>query len=210
MIDAKDATLPNCKVGVSRRQGPTGTQKQRREAKGLPALSRPCITSTTLPMRSEILMRIALLVSLFLLMETAPAAAQFDGPGAQGLPTTVQAVRVTTVQAVREASKDDQIVTLRGHILEKVGDEKYAFSDETGQIRIEIDDEVFQQRITPEMEIEIYGEVEDDFLQSPEIDVERLTIVGEKSNGESGQQGGSGQTGRSQTGGRSQNGRSAR
>lgn len=115
-------------------------------------------------------MRTLSIISLFLLFTAAPAIAQFEGPGAQEVPNTVQ--------ALLDNPQDDQTVTLRGNVLEKVGHEKYAFSDETGQIRIEIDNEVFpEQRITPEMTIEIFGEVEKDFLRSPEIDVERLTIV---------------------------------
>lgn len=115
------------------------------------------------------------LLMLFLLsFLAAPASAQFVGPGAQDSPATVQ--------SVLDDPQDDQTVTLRGRILEQVGDEKYAFTDETGQIRVEIDDEVFPRRqITPETEVEIYGEVEDDFLQDPEIDVERLTVVGDGS-----------------------------
>lgn len=119
-------------------------------------------------------MRSLTVVSLFLLLWSAPALAQFDGPGAQQMPNTVQ--------AVLENPQDDQSVTLRGNVLEKVGNEKYAFSDDTGQIRVEIENEVFpEQRITPEMTVEIYGEVEDDFLQNPEIDVEQLTVVSDES-----------------------------
>ena len=106
---------------------------------------------------------------LFLALLATPAWAQFDGPGAQPA--------ASTVQAVLDDPQDDQVVTLRGRILEQVGDEKYAFTDDTGQIRIEIDDVFPRQRITPDMQVEIYGEVEDDFMQDPEIDVERLTVV---------------------------------
>lgn len=98
------------------------------------------------------------------------ASAQFVGPGAAEAPTTVQ--------AVLDNPQDDQTVTLRGVLLEKLSHEKYAFSDDSGQIRVEIDAEVFPpQRITPDTLIEIYGEIEKDFLRDPEIDVERLTVV---------------------------------
>ncbi len=108
---------------------------------------------------------------LLLLCFATPASAQFVGPGAQE--------KVTEVQAILDNPSDDQPVMLRGRILERVGDEKYLFTDGTAQIRIEIDDEVFpSQRITPEMEVEIYGEVEKDFLQDPEVDVERMTVPG--------------------------------
>ena len=115
-------------------------------------------------------MRSLLLSALALLLGTAPALAQFDGPGADPMPNTVQ--------ALLDNPTDDQSVTLQGRILEKVGHEKYAFSDDTGQIRVEIDNEVFpEQRITPEMTVELVGEVEKDFLRSPEVDVERLTVI---------------------------------
>jgi uncharacterized protein (TIGR00156 family) len=111
------------------------------------------------------------LLLLFLPLGLATTSvAQFVGPGASNAPTTVQ--------SILDNPQDDQTVTLRGILLEKVGHEKYAFSDDTGQIRIEIDDDVFPpQRITPDMTIEIYGEIEKDFLRSPEVDVERVTVV---------------------------------
>ena len=110
------------------------------------------------------------LTVLSLLFWTVPALAQFDGTGAKTVPSTVR--------AVLDNPQDDQTVTLRGRLLEQVGNEKYAFVDDTGQIRVEIDNDVFpKQRITSEMTVEIYGEVEKDFLQSPEVDVERLTVV---------------------------------
>ena len=52
------------------------------------------------------------------------------------------------------------------------------FSDGSGQIRVEIDDEVFpRHRIGPQTTVELHGEVEKDFMQRVEIDVERLLIV---------------------------------
>lgn len=114
-------------------------------------------------------LRTFLLLALSLGIATS-ATAQFVGPGASNAPATVQ--------SILDSSQDDQTVTLQGTVLEKVGNEKYTFSDDTGQIRIEIDDDVFPpQRISPDMTVEIYGEVEKDFLRSPEVDVERLTIV---------------------------------
>jgi uncharacterized protein (TIGR00156 family) len=106
------------------------------------------------------------------IMQAAPAYAQFEGPGAQS--------QLTTVEVVANQANDDQTVQLQGSIIEQVGDEKYIFADDTGEIRVEIDDELFRnQRITPDMTVSIYGEVEKDFMRSPEIDVEELSIVEE-------------------------------
>jgi uncharacterized protein (TIGR00156 family) len=105
------------------------------------------------------------------LLAVAPfASAQYFGPGAQGASNNVKAVLDNPV--------DDQYVVLRGNISSQVGSEKYLFSDGSGQIRVEIDDDVFpRHRIGPETTVELYGEVEKDFMQSVEIDVDRLLIV---------------------------------
>lgn len=109
-------------------------------------------------------------LSLFVLLGlAAPASAQFVGPGAQE--------PVTDVQAVLDNPADEQRVVLHGRILKQVGEEQYVFTDGTAQIRIELDGEaLLRQRITPETEVELYGEIEDDFLQDPEIDVERVVV----------------------------------
>jgi len=110
-------------------------------------------------------------IALATLLVAAPyASAQYFGPGAQG--------SANNVKAVLDNPVDDQYVVLRGNITSQVGSEKYMFSDGSGQIRVEIDDDVFpRQRIGPETNVELYGEVEKDFMQSVEIDVDRMLIV---------------------------------
>jgi uncharacterized protein (TIGR00156 family) len=103
-------------------------------------------------------------------LTAAPAHAQFVGPGAQDPPSTVQ--------AILDNPTDDQVVTLQGHLAKQVSDEKYLFQDDSAGIRVEIDSELMRtHRITPDMTIEIQGEVETSFLKSPEIDVEQLRVV---------------------------------
>lgn len=99
------------------------------------------------------------------------AQAQYVGPS-----TGPEAPR--TVAAILKNPVDDQAVVLRGHLLRKVGNEKYTFSDGTAEIRVEIDDKVFMNRkIDARTLVEIRGEVEKDFMESPEIDVSVLTLV---------------------------------
>lgn len=102
------------------------------------------------------------------------------------LPTAVQAQYVgpsTQLQAhsVAEILKnpvDDQKVVLKGHITKKVGKEKYLFSDGTGEMRIEIDHEKLpMQRIDDKTLVEISGEVETEFMKSPEIDVDLVSVL---------------------------------
>lgn len=98
------------------------------------------------------------------------AHAQYVGPG--------QGTNLTTVAEVLKNPVDDQEVLLRGKITRKLKKEHYEFKDDTGAIRVEIDDKYFYNlKVTDKTVVEIYGEVEKDFMQSPEIDVKRLTII---------------------------------
>lgn len=101
----------------------------------------------------------------------APAATTnggFQGPSAKYV--------VNTVANALEAS-DDTKVQLTGKIISSLGDEHYLFRDQTGEIKIEIDHDLWQGRnVTPEMTIMIIGEVDKNWSKSV-IDVDRLQIV---------------------------------
>ena len=94
----------------------------------------------------------------------------FDGPGAPSMsPISIQ-------QAL--TMRNDTIVVIRGKIVNNLGDEKYLFKDETGDVIIEIDDEDWHGvRITPQDTIEIVGEIDKEFLERTKIDVKSFTIV---------------------------------
>ena len=101
---------------------------------------------------------------------SAPASAEYTGPGAKGVAQSVAEVLKNPV--------DDQHVVLKGKLTHKVGSEKYTFSDGTGEIRVEIDNEDFPAvTVSDTTTIQITGEVEKDFMESPEIDVEALSVV---------------------------------
>jgi uncharacterized protein (TIGR00156 family) len=88
------------------------------------------------------------------------------------------AVNTITLAQILENPKDDQLVTLQGYLIKKVSSDKYIFKSEKDEIRVEIDHYVFpKQPFDRNVLIEITGEVEKDFLESPEIDVDRLIIV---------------------------------
>lgn len=104
------------------------------------------------------------------LLAAQPALAQYTGPGAQGVAVSVQDILDNPV--------DDQRVILRGHLVRQVSDDKYLFSDGLKEIRVEIDRKRFPaQSIDEKTRVEIVGEVEKDFLESPEIDVEVMRVV---------------------------------
>lgn len=96
------------------------------------------------------------------------AHAQYTGPAAQK--------PLNTVSAVLESGVDDQKVQLKGRVIRQVGNEKYIFADSTGEIRVDIDDKLFVKPIDDKASVTIFGEVEKDFMQSPEIDVESLVL----------------------------------
>ena len=111
------------------------------------------------------------LVAMFISfnMANAQLAGGFDGPRAPSLvPMTIQ-------EALNK--RDDTIVVLTGKIVNSLGDEKYLFRDETGEVIIEIDDEDWHGvKVTPEDTLEIVGEVDKEFLEAIKIDVKSFTV----------------------------------
>ena len=115
---------------------------------------------------------IALLTAAVFALAPAPVAhAKYTGPGADN-------PAPSNIAEVLENGQDDQNVILRGHLIEQVGKEKYIFADDSGKIRVDIDNDDFQNiTIDEKTVIEIHGEIEKDFMESPEIDVDTITIV---------------------------------
>jgi len=108
--------------------------------------------------------------ALLSLMVVGNATAQYVGPGATAMPGSVAEVLKDPV--------DDRKVLLRGKLLKKVSSDKYLFSDGTGEIRVEIDDDLFRGiKVSETSVVEIYGEIEKDFLSDPEIDVRRIVVT---------------------------------
>lgn len=119
-------------------------------------------------------MRLRTRISLILL-SVSPlliplASAQYVGP------STAPTYR--SVADVLKNPIDDAPVVLSGHIIKQVGRKKYIFSDGTAEIRLEVDQKHFPSTpINEKTQVQIRGEIEKDFLQSPEIDVEYLAII---------------------------------
>ena len=98
------------------------------------------------------------------------ASAQYVGPSLQTAPRSVADIVKNPV--------GDQAVVLRGFLLRKVGNEKYIFSDGTAEIRVDIDTKLFPlEKIDDKVKVELRGEVEKEFMETPEIDVDVLLIV---------------------------------
>jgi len=91
-------------------------------------------------------------VFVLLSLLASTAAAQFTGPGATGSATSV-----AQVGAVRLGS----YVTVTGNIVAHQREDYYTFRDESGEIRVEIEKSVWQNRqVGPETKVRLRAEVD--------------------------------------------------
>lgn len=114
----------------------------------------------------KLLPAVGLAASLFV----APVSAQYVGPDSSS--------NMTKVAEILKNPKDDADVSLEGKLVRKLGDEEYVFSDGTGEIVVEIDDDDFpRQPVDENTVVRIKGEVDTGRHRAPEIDVDRLRVV---------------------------------
>lgn len=86
---------------------------------------------------------------------------------------------INTVKQVLDAGffSDDMPVTLTGYIKASLGGEMYLFTDETGEVTVEIDhDKWFGQSITPKSKVQLSGEIDKD-IGGVKVDVDIVRIV---------------------------------
>ncbi len=106
-----------------------------------------------------------------------PALAKKHNKGFVFIPENVT---IESVENVKTKS-DDTIVVMQGQIAKALGDEKYLFTDKTGEIIIEIDNEDFDGMTVSAGEIiEITGEVDKDMMKPAKVDVKSIKKVKEK------------------------------
>ena len=122
------------------------------------------------------------LFACFLLLVASLAQASYTGPGsdkAQGAQTGHKSnTGTTTVANILKMPRDNMRVELIGNLVRKIRHENYMFSDGTGEIRVDIDDDEFPaQAVQADTRVEIMGEVDMDHRSDPEIDVKWLRIV---------------------------------
>lgn len=105
--------------------------------------------------------------------DASPVAQQNKG-GFQGPSKSKRIIR-DVISALN--ANDDTQVELTGHLTMSLGDEDYMFEDSTGEIAIEIDDDIwFGRTVTPEHTIIIRGEVEKDW-NKVSIDSDSLEVL---------------------------------
>lgn len=78
---------------------------------------------------------------------------------------------IVTVKQVSEM-RDDVPVIVQGHIVQRMGDEKYLFEDSTGSITVEIDDDDWRgQTVAPTDTVKLTGDVDRGIFKT-EIEVD--------------------------------------
>ena len=127
-------------------------------------------------------------LALGLLGATAPALAQYTGPGTApaaqaGTPaaapyTGPSSVPVMTVKQLLETGKDDQHVRLQGRIVSHDGGKNYTFADDSGRMPVEISAKHFPpgQPVSAEQRVELVGEVDKD-MRKMEFEVDQVRLI---------------------------------
>jgi uncharacterized protein (TIGR00156 family) len=106
----------------------------------------------------------ALFGGMLAIAPDAEAQGGFAGPDNLKLVTVGEAL----------ALPDDTDVKLQGYIVRSVGDEGYEFKDDSGTIIVEIDDDDWGGlEITPDIRVEISGEIEQE-RNGAELDVDSV------------------------------------
>lgn len=115
-----------------------------------------------------------LLSCLSVLAFSSLAIAQYKSGGYTGAADTAN---LTTVKQI-ESLPGDSYVTMQGKIISKIGHEKYMFQDETGTIKIEIDDDDWNGiSVGPENTVQIQGEVDKSWTKPTKIEVDFIQKV---------------------------------
>ncbi|MEY4506948.1 MAG: hypothetical protein RL297_1526 [Pseudomonadota bacterium] len=97
-----------------------------------------------------------------------PAWAQFVGPSASPKPSTA---------AQAKESLPGNQVTLNGNLVSHVRGEYYMFRDASGEMRVEVDNKLWQnRRVAPETRVQLVGEVDFD-TSGRFVEVDSLAVV---------------------------------
>ncbi|MFC6444636.1 YgiW/YdeI family stress tolerance OB fold protein [Shinella zoogloeoides] len=116
-------------------------------------------------------------LAILLALPAGAALAQFTGPSdvQQGGDAKYPAM---TVEAIKAGAEDETKATIEGRIIRKLADEEYLFADDTGEIRVEIDDDDFPaQPVSETTRVRLQGEVDTHRVKETDFDVDRMTII---------------------------------
>lgn len=83
---------------------------------------------------------------------------------------------VTTVEGA-STMPDEAFVLLTGKIIKDLGDKKFTFKDDTGEVMVEIDEKYLEGKdITPESTVEIIGAINKKQPEQIKIEVRSLSL----------------------------------
>jgi uncharacterized protein (TIGR00156 family) len=103
------------------------------------------------------------------LLLSSNAVAQFTGPAATGQPSTV---------AQAQKARINSHVTVTGNIVNHLREDDYTFRDKTGDMRVEIEEPVWQSRqVGPDTLVRLRAEVDVGLSGNRYLWVESLQIV---------------------------------
>lgn len=104
-------------------------------------------------------------LATLLALTAASAFAGFNNTAAGNTPTAI-----TVQQALK--SPDNSMVTLKGQIVNQIDDDEFVFSDPTGQIKIEIERQVWNGlNVGADDTVIIYGKLDNEMFEKPELEV---------------------------------------
>ncbi len=107
---------------------------------------------------------------LFFLAFTNISHAQYLGPGEMKADTSVSQIMTKPT--------DGQQVLLKGYIIKRISKKYYEFKDDTGTISAKISENLFyNQKVTENSLVQIFGEVDTLFTEKPIIKVFHIKVL---------------------------------
>jgi uncharacterized protein (TIGR00156 family) len=109
---------------------------------------------------------------------TSNSQGSTESPGSkQDRSAAENAAPVTTAQGVASA-QNKQKVQLRGKIVSQQGRNQYMFSDNSGNVVVDIPNKLLNgQKLAAGTEVEIQGDVDTRIKQSPKVEAKSLTVL---------------------------------
>lgn len=85
---------------------------------------------------------------------------------------------VISVQKLK-TMKDDTYAIIEGFIVKKISNEKFLFKDETGEIVLDVDDDLMYQLkdVDKNTLVEVYGDFDKNLFGRHEFEVKKITVI---------------------------------
>ena len=112
-------------------------------------------------------------LATILALATTSAIAGFNGNNTQGGFQQATSAAISVKQAMSAA--DNSMITLVGNITQQIDDDEFWFTDGTGQIKVEIERQVWNGlNVGPNDKIRIFGKLDNEMFDRAELEVLRI------------------------------------